>query len=64
MNPGNPVQGYLRCYLERYRFVFDEEEFDRRKALLAMPLDEVPGPNDVEVGGFALAQVDEAATVG
>ena len=32
MKPGNPVQGYLRCYLERYRFVFDQEEFDRRQA--------------------------------
>ncbi len=61
MKPGNPVQGYLRCYLERYRFVFDQEEFDRRQTLLAMPLDEVPGPDVVEVGNFTLAQVDEAA---
>jgi hypothetical protein len=61
LKPGNPVQGYLKCYLEQYRFVFDEEAFDRRKALLAMPLDEVPGPDVREFGKFALAQVDEAA---
>ena len=39
MSPGNPIEGYLKCYLEQYRFVFDEEQFDRRKTLLAMPLD-------------------------
>jgi hypothetical protein len=61
LKPGNPIQGYLKCYLEQYRFVFDEEEFDRRKTLLAMPLDEIPGPDVPEFGGFALAQVDTAA---
>jgi hypothetical protein len=61
MTPGNPIQGYLKCYLEQYRFVFDEEEFDRRKTLLAMPLDELPGPEVPELGRFALAQVDVAA---
>ena len=61
LKPGNPVQGYLKCYLEQYRFVFDEENFDRRKTLLAMPLDEIPGPDAREFGGFALAQVDAAA---
>jgi hypothetical protein len=61
MNPGNPIQGYLKCYLEQYRFVFDEEEFDRRKTLLAMPLDELPVADAREFGRFALAQVDAAA---
>jgi hypothetical protein len=61
MNPGNPIQGYLKCDLEQYRFVFDEEEFDRRKSLLAMPLDFVPAREVPELGGFALAQADAAA---
>jgi hypothetical protein len=61
INPGNPIQGYLKCYLEQYRFVFDEEEFDRRKTLLAMPLDELPAPQSPEFGRFALAQLDTAA---
>ena len=61
MSPGNPIQGYLKCNLERYRFVFDEEEFDRRKSLLATPLDLVPARDMPELGGFALAQVDAAA---
>ena len=61
MSPGNPIQGYLKCYLEQYRFVFDEENFDRRQALLAMPLEELPASEVPELGRFALAQVDAAA---
>src|SRR5262245_21655278 len=61
MNPGNPIQGYLKCYLEQYRFVFDEQEFDRRRILLAMPLDE-PTPGEAPgFSPFALAQLDAAA---
>ena len=30
MNPGNPILGYMKCFLEQYRFVFDEQDFDRR----------------------------------
>jgi hypothetical protein len=61
LKPGNPVQGYLKCYLEQYRFVFDEDEFDRRKTLLAMPLEELPAPDLREPGRFALGQLDRAA---
>ncbi len=61
MKPGNPIQAYLKCYLVQYRFVFDEEEFDRRKTLLAMPLDELPRPAVREFSPFALDQVDAAA---
>ena len=61
MSPGNPIQGYLKCMLEQYRFVFDEHEFKRRTALLAAPLDEVPAPQMEELGRLSLAQVDRAA---
>jgi hypothetical protein len=61
MNPGNPIQGYLKCYLEQYRFVFDEEEFDRRQTLLAMPLAELPALELPELDRRSLAQVDVAA---
>jgi hypothetical protein len=61
MNPGNPIQGYMKCYLEQYRFVFDEQGFDRRKLLLAMPFDELPSPEPPGLGRTALAQVDVAA---
>jgi hypothetical protein len=62
LNPGNPIQGYFKCYLAHYRFVFDHEEFDRSKTLLAMPLDDLPpAPNPGEISQFALAKVDAAA---
>jgi hypothetical protein len=61
LEPGNPVQGYLKCYLEQYRFVFDEDEFDRRKMLLAMPLEERPAGQSRELGRLALVQIDRAA---
>jgi hypothetical protein len=61
MNPGNPIQGYMKCFLEQYRFVFDEQDFDRRKMLLAMPFDELLVPEPPGLGRFALAQVDAAA---
>jgi hypothetical protein len=61
LEPGNPVQGYLKCYLEQYRFVFDEDEFDRRKTLLAMPLEELPAADSRELGRLALVQLDRAA---
>jgi hypothetical protein len=61
MKPGNPVQGYLKCYLEQYRFVFDEEEFDRRTTLLAMPLGELPAADTRGLGRLALVQLDTAA---
>jgi hypothetical protein len=61
MNPGNPIQGYFKCYLGQYRFVFDEEKFDRRQILLAMPIEELPAPDGPELGRSALAQVDAAA---
>jgi hypothetical protein len=61
MNPGNPIEGYLKCYLEQYRFVFDEQDFDRRKMLLAMPL-EVPPPGEAPgFSRFTLARLDAAA---
>jgi hypothetical protein len=61
MKPGNPIQGYMKCFLEQYRFVFDEQEFDRRKLLLAMPLEELAVPEPPGFGPFALTQVDAAA---
>jgi hypothetical protein len=61
MSPGNPIEGYFKCYLEQYRFVFDEQAFERRRELLAMPLEEQPGADSPELGRSALLQADRAA---
>ncbi len=61
INPGNPIEGYLKCHLEQYRFVFDEEGFERRQTLLAKPLEEPEEPLTREIPQSALAQADRAA---
>ncbi len=61
MNPGNPIQGYLKCFMEQYRFFFDKEAVLRRDRLLSMPLKELPAQELRNYGGFALTQADWAA---
>jgi len=61
MNPGNPIQGYLKCQLDQYPFVFDAQEFDRRKPLLAMPFGELTLAEAPGLGSSALKQADAAA---
>ena len=61
MSPGNPIEAYYKCYLEQYRFTFDETRFETRRMLLAEPLDELPATDPRELGRLALIKVDRAA---
>ena len=61
MNPGNPIQNYMKCFMEQQKFFFDKESFQRREKLLAMPLKELPAQELQDYGGFALKQADWAA---
>ena len=61
MNPGNPIQGYLKCFMEQQKFFFDKESFQRREKLLVMPLKELPARELQDYGGLALKQADWAA---
>jgi hypothetical protein len=61
MNPGNPIQNYMKCFMEQHKFFFDKEAFERREKLLAMPLKELPARELQEYGGLALSQADWAA---
>ena len=61
MNPGNPVQNYLKCFAEQHRFFFDKEVVQRREKLLVMPLKELPARELLDYGGLALRQADWAA---
>jgi hypothetical protein len=61
MNPGNPIQNYMKCMMEQKRFFFDEEAFQNREKLLTMPLKELPAQDLKEYGRFALSQADWAA---
>jgi hypothetical protein len=61
MNPGNPIQNYMKCMMEQKKFFFDEEAVQNREALLAMPLKELPAQELKENGRYVLSQVDWAA---
>ncbi len=61
MNPGNPVQGYLRCFMEQQRFFFDKQFVERRDKLLTMPLKDLPDADLKDYQGGPLTQVDLAA---
>jgi hypothetical protein len=61
MKPGNPVHGYFKCCMDNQGFLFDQDAFDRREKLLAMPLTELPAQKLEEDGQYALSQADRAA---
>ncbi len=61
MNPGNPVQNYMKCFMEQHKFFFDKAAFERREKLLTMPLRELPAKELKDYGSFPLRQADWAA---
>jgi hypothetical protein len=61
MNPGNPIQSYLKCVLEERPFLFDKAQFALREKLLVMPLEALPAVTPREYGNSALALADKAA---
>ncbi|MFL5245011.1 MAG: hypothetical protein ACJ8FY_23160 [Gemmataceae bacterium] len=61
MNPGNPIQNYLKCFSEQQNFFFNKETCERREKLLVMPLKELPAQELRDYGKFALRQADWAA---
>src|SRR5438094_234646 len=42
MNPGNPAQAYLQCFMEQNNFFFREDAVKNREAWGTMPLKELP----------------------
>src|SRR5438876_1296245 len=61
LNPGNPVQWYIRCFQEQRNFFFSKEATAERARYLAMPLAELPAEKLRQYGGSALQQADWAA---
>ena len=60
-NPGNPVQGYLKCFMEQNHFFFEKTADAKREKWLVMPLAELPVAELRGYGGNALRQADDAA---
>jgi hypothetical protein len=61
LNPGNPAQNYLKCFMERRTFFFGKESAAERARYQAMPLAELPADKLRGYGGSALRQADWAA---
>jgi hypothetical protein len=61
MQPGNPVQEYMKCFMEQNHFFFKPEEVEQREKWLAMPLKELPVAALRNYGGIALTRADYAA---
>jgi hypothetical protein len=61
MNPGNPVQAYLVCFMEQNHFFFDKTEVENREKWQTMPLKDLPVKDLRGYGGSALRQADYAA---
>ena len=61
MNPGNPIQDYLKCFMAQEKFFFDKEAYGRREKLLVMPLKQLPAGELRDYGSSALVQADWAA---
>jgi hypothetical protein len=61
MNPGNPIQGYLKCFMEQNNFFHSKEGVAERERLVAAPLEELRGKDLHNYGSIALRQADYAA---
>jgi hypothetical protein len=59
--PGNPVLGYLKCFMEQERFFSGKESVAERERLLTTPLGQLPATGLLQYGGAALRQADYAA---
>ncbi len=42
MNPGNPIQGYTKCFAEQHNFWRTKEAMDNREKWQTMPLKDLP----------------------
>jgi hypothetical protein len=61
LNPGNPAQNYLKCFMEQRNFFYGKESVTQRASYLALPLAELPADKLRDYGGNALRQADWAA---
>ena len=61
MNPGNPIQGYLKCFGEQRGFFFDKNSIKNREKWETMTLTDLPLQELREYGHMPLHQADYAA---
>ncbi len=61
MNPGNPVQGFLTCFMEQNNLFYDKTAVENRERWLTMPLKDLPVKELHDYGWGGSRQADYAA---
>jgi hypothetical protein len=61
LSTGNPVQGYLKCFMNQNKFFYSKAASADREKWAKMPLKDLPVKDLRDYGTFALRQADEAA---
>ena len=61
LNPGNPVQWYVRCFQEQRNFFYGKAAIAERARYRSLPLDKLPADKLRDYGGYALRQADWGA---
>jgi hypothetical protein len=61
MNPGNPLQAYLKCFMEQNNFYYNKEAVENREKWQTTPLKELPLKEMRDYGARSLSQADYAA---
>src|SRR5947199_6643110 len=61
LKPGNPVQWYVRCFMEQRQFFFNKDTVAERARQRTMPLTDLPAEQLRNYGGNALTQADWGA---
>src|SRR5690348_11565072 len=54
LQPGNPVPGYLKCFMEQNNFFFSKQSVEDREKWLKMPLKDLPARDLRHYGGYTL----------
>lgn len=61
MQHGNPLLGYMKCFMEQNHFFHNKEMVEKREKYQTMPLADLPVKELRGYGGWALRQADHAA---
>jgi hypothetical protein len=61
MEPGNPIQGYLKCFMEQTNFFHRQDVLEKREKWQTMPLKDLPLDEVRDYGGKLMQRVDQAA---
>src|SRR5439155_15673598 len=61
LNPGNPIQAYMKCFAEQNNFYYSREAISDRERYQTVPLKDLPAKELLGYGGSSLRQADYSA---